>query len=175
MSQPGEPQAGQPQPNALDASPGPQPPAGPSGLEQFHGQMAAHSAKLGEADQTLQKTRGELAKLASMGDAVTPEDVIKGAGALVAHGLSPIAMASLLADMPEGGVALQGWVQQHLQGLEQREQQLSQVQGQVRHQQTQAALHLLARDHVAQSAGAAMGAQAQPQPLPSNSLTPGAA
>lgn len=142
----------------------------PSGLDQFHGELSAQSGKLGEAAKTLEKVRGVLGKLASQGDAVTAEDVIEGAGQLVAHGLSPMAMASLLADMPEGGQALQGWVQEHLQGLQQREQQLQQVQGQVRHQQSQAALHLLARDHVG-AAQSAMGGV--PSPGPANDLTPG--
>lgn len=168
MSDQGTPQnALMPEPSGSQPAPaGPQ----PSSLDQFHGQMAAHSAKMAEAGKTLDKVRSELGKLASMGDAVTAEDVIKAGGALVSHGLAPMAMASLLADMPEGGEALQGWVQQHLADVTQREQQLAQVQAQVRHQQTQAALHLLGRDH-AEASAAAQPATAVPPP---NGLTPGA-
>jgi len=43
-------------------------------------------------------------------------------------------MASILADMPPEGEALQAWVTQHDQQIAQREQQLSKVQGLVRHE-----------------------------------------
>lgn len=174
------------------SSPGLPPVPGPSLSQQMQGHMkviqATHSqtvaqyAKLQKADVTLKKVREQLAGLADQGDAVTQEDVVDAAGKLVAHGLGPMPMASLLADMSPDGQALQTWVQQHLVGLTQRESQLAAASAQVRHQLGQSAMHLLAAQHVGLERGVPMGPSANgpglgASPMPAatpNALAPGA-
>jgi len=73
----------------------------------------------------LDKVKVELQTLSRLGDMVTPEDVIEGAGTLVAHGAPAAQMASLLADMPQsGGPQLQGWLRQHEAFVAQKEAEL---------------------------------------------------
>src|ERR1700733_493095 len=116
---------------------------------------AAHSAarakfeKLAGARQMLDKARVELTKLAELGDLVTSEDVIKGAGKLVGEGLSPMAMAKMLSDMPEGGPQLSGWLGQQSQMLAAREAQLQPVLDSARHQMGVAAMRGLGGEHLA--------------------------
>jgi hypothetical protein len=110
-----------------------------------HDQARARFEQLAASRDTLDKVRGELGTLSDLGDTVTPEDVIKGAGKLVAHGLSPSAMAQLLAQMPDGGgEALQGWLAQHQADLGQREAQLEPLLAQARHEMGLAGLRLVA-------------------------------
>lgn len=134
-------------------------------IEQTHSQTKATYSKLTTADTTLGKVRSQLEDLASLGDMVTQDDVVKAAGSLVAHGLGPMAMAGMLVDMPPDGQALQGWVGQHLKGLEQREAQLEQAKTQVRYQLGQSALHLLTAHHVG------LGQGVPETPAKSNALT----
>ena len=168
MSNPGAPAND----NPLAAPP--QPPALPDGhgpVEQAVGK--AHTQAAGQLAQlTKQKTmvgnvKSELDKLSALGESVTPEDVIKGAGLLVGKGADPMAMASLLADMPQGGQALAAWLQQHDTQLAQNEQQLDQMLAGARHQAGSAALHVLAMDHIKQKFGPPMAA---PQQGDSNGL-----
>ena len=128
------------------------------GMAAEHDNLAAKYGKASEARDTLDKVREQMDSLVKLGDSITPEDVIKSAGALVGAGLEPNAMASLLADMPEGGEALQAWIKQHDQDVTQREQQLDQVHGAIRHQLGASALRLL-------MAHSAAGAMQAPGPL----------
>ncbi len=112
-------------------------------LVDDHDRVKGQFDKLVEARRTLDAARVELTSLTKLGDLVTPEDVIKGAGKLVATGLSPMALAKLLSDMPEKGEELQAWLVGHIQGLEAREQQLEPVLGAARHQLGVAAMRTI--------------------------------
>lgn len=111
-------------------------------LTTTHDQAKAKFDQSNQAMQQLSAVRGELDKLAKLGDTVTSEDVIQGAGSLVAAGLDPHSLAALLADMPTGGGnALAGWITQHDAVVTQREQQVAQVHATNRHQMGVAAIH----------------------------------
>lgn len=120
-----------------------------------HGQAAAQLGKLRQARDLLGKVGSQLAELASMGDAVTPEDVVKGAGALVGHGADPMQMAGLLADLPQGGEAISSWLQAHAQTIAQSTAALDQKLAMARHEAGVAALHGIAMHHIGQAFGEA--------------------
>lgn len=121
--------------------------------------------QLQNAQKTLEMVRRELSTLEALGDMVTPEDVIKGAGKLVAGGLSPRAMSGLLADMPHsGGVALQGWLSQHSEQLAQREAQLEPMMAVARHVIGVGALHQLMSMSSRGSMAPPQGTPLSPQP-----------
>ena len=88
----------------------------------------AAKAKFDQTSSAKRRTQGaltELEQLQALGDTVTPENIIQGAGKLVASGESPQQMAALLADMPQGSCqVLQGWLSQHIQQLTQALAQL---------------------------------------------------
>lgn len=117
-------------------------------LGAAHGQAAAQFAKLREAKAMVTHIRSALDGLASMGDSVGAEDVIKAAGGLVANGGDPVALAGLLADMPQGGQAIQAWVAGHAEQLKANEAQLDQQLGMARHEAGASALHSLAMQHI---------------------------
>jgi len=135
-----------------------------------HDVASARLDKLDAAGALLGKVRTELDSLVKMGDTVSQDDVIKSSGKLVAAGLAPMAVAGLLADMPQaGGEALQAWVRQHDMQVRQREQQLATVHAQARHQAGIAGMQLLA----GHSALEHMSQMQNPQPSQTNGLTPG--
>lgn len=133
-------------PDQAPAGPSAAGPVAPAGLENQY-------AALGKAKQTLSKVRVELDALTKLGDLVTHEDVVKSAGMLVASGLEPKALASLLADMPPEGQALQNWVKQHDEAVRVREAQAEQVHNQIRGQLGQEAMRSLLGQHMAESGG----------------------
>jgi hypothetical protein len=150
--------------NPLAMSPG----AAPSGdedsaflsaLGDAHGQSRARFNKLTEADARLGAVRSALDSLVKLGDTVSQEDVVKAAGGLVGAGLSAPAIASMLADMPPDGEALQGWIAQQDQGVKQREAQLKAVTGMAQHQMGVEALRALI-GHAAVGHAQRMAAQA---------------
>lgn len=136
------------------------------GLVDEMEQTKAQHDKLSGAAGTLAKVRTELDSLVKLGDMVTVEDVIKGAGGLVAAGLEPKAVTGLLADMPQGGEALASWLKAHDADVTAREQQLEQVHSQVRHDMGVKAMRVLA----AHGQGAA---QPMPQTQPMSSAPAG--
>ena len=125
-------------------------------MDQIHSANKAQFEKIDSSRQTLLKVRAELDKLQKLGDSVTTEDVIKAGGGLVAAGLTPKAVAGLMATLPQGGgEALAGWVQQHEQMLDQQEQQNQQMHQMAAHQMGVSAIHALASHaHEAQAAQA---------------------
>lgn len=156
---------------APSGAPAPQPQAGTmpeahsqleTSVQQAHSGAAAKVSKLKEALAQADNIRGELAGLSAMGDNVTAEDVIKGAGNLVGKGGDPMAMASLLADMPQGGQALSTWLGQHTQQLGANEQQIKQQLALAQHDAGSAALHVIAMHHIGEQFKAAQGQQAPP-------------
>lgn len=124
------------------------PPAAPTPTS-----LSAQYAKLQSADATLKVVRKALDGLVELADTVTPEDVVKAAGSIVSHGLDPMAMANLLADMPDNSQALQDWVKQHDMETTQREQQLAAATHAVRHQMGTMALRKVLLTHMASQGG----------------------
>lgn len=142
-------------------------------IAQAHAAATAQVKQLSTQRQMMDHLRTELGSLAGLGDAVTPEDVIKGAGMLVGHGADPMKLASLLTNMPQGGEAISGWVQQHLQVINQNEAGLDQQLAAARHSAGVAALHHLAMNHIEQGFQNAPGAgPTPPAPEQPNALTP---
>lgn len=105
-------------------------PSGPSPLTQLN----SHYDKLGEAQAKLKVAREGMDALVAMGDSVGLPDVVKVAGRLVAEGLDPGAMASLLADAPEKTEFLVQWLQEQDKQIAQREEDVARTQLVVRHQ-----------------------------------------
>lgn len=152
-------------------------------LDQIHSANKQQFEKLDSSKQTLERVRAQIDQLAKLGDSVTTEDIIKAGGGLVAAGLTPKAVAGLMATLPQGGgEALAGWVQQHEQVLEQQEQQNKQMHQLAAHQMGVSAIHALASHaHEAQGAQAPQASMAKPMPAAaapapaSNPLMPTAA
>lgn len=113
--------------------------------------QAAHDTASAQFDQTqaavkmLEIVKAEMGKLSALGDMVTPEDVIEGAGTLVAKGAPAAQMAALLTSMPQsGGPALQAWLAQQEAMVAQREAQLIPAHRVLGHRMVQSALGLIA-------------------------------
>lgn len=128
------------------------------GLGQEHDQAKALFAKTSEGSAMLKQVRAALDGLVQLSDMVTVDDVIKASGKLVAAGLTPKAVAGLLAGdgtpknpgMPtQGGQALASWLDRQDADVTQREQTLMQAHEQARHQLVTSSMHMiLAHDHV---------------------------
>jgi len=154
-------------------------------MDQIHSANKAQFEKVDSSRQTLLKVRAELDKLQKLGDSVTTEDVIKAGGGLVAAGLTPKAVAGLMATLPPGGgEALAGWVQQHEQMLDQQEQQNAQLHQLAGHQLAASALNSIASyAHEAKNrapaaspaASAAQAPVASPNPLMPSAQADGSA
>lgn len=116
-------------------------------LTQAHDSAQALFNQTSVASQRIGTIQGQLAKLAKLGDTVTPENVIESAGEIVAGGVDPMEMANTLADMPQGGVALSAWVQQHLAQQNALAQQLAQHHALARHELGASAMRMMAGHH----------------------------
>jgi len=148
------------EPTDGSAAPAPALPPHLQAMDQIHSANKAQFDKLDSSKQTLERVRAQLDQLAKLGDSVTAEDIIKAGGGLVAAGLTPKAVAGLMATLPPGGgQALAGWVQQHEQMLEQQEQQNRQLHQLAAHQMGASAIHALA-SHAHEAQGAKPQAQA---------------
>lgn len=91
----------------------------------------------------------ELTSLAQMGDMVTADDVVNSAGKLVAAGFDPRKMATLLADMPEGGQALSAWLGKTAAQATINHAKLSQTHEGFRHNLGIEAMKSLGAQHIA--------------------------
>lgn len=112
-----------------------------SAHEQAKGNFASTSATMERVD----KLRSTLDSLTKLGDSVTPEEIIEASGKLVAQGEDPNMLATLLADMPQGGgEALNAWLQQHAAQLTQVEARVGQSHAIAQHQLGVTAMHNLA-------------------------------
>lgn len=132
------------------------PPSGSPMMQAFGsmlGQAKAHYSKLEETSIRLGVVRQEMDKLVAMGDQVSQEDVVSAAGLLVAHGIGAVPMATLLADMPTGGEALQAWLRQQDQIIHQNEAQIKAPLAEARHQLAMVGLHNLV-GHMAEARNA---------------------
>lgn len=132
-------------------------------MDQQHRQTRAQLDKLEEQAARQRVVREQLNYLKTLGDLVSEEDVVKSASKIVASGTPPMMMATLLADMPSGSEAIRDWIAGQEKAFAQKEAQMSQVLGGLRHQTGLAALRLLAAD----SFGGMMapGAPSQSNPL----------
>lgn len=90
--------------------------------------------KLKSGQAMLGKVRNGLDGLMKLGDTVSTEDVVKTAGNLVAAGLTPEGMATLLSEMPEKSEQLQEWIAQHDQDVNKRMADIDKMTDQYRHQ-----------------------------------------
>lgn len=130
-------------------------------LDSVHDQAKAHFDAASQAIGRMDRVRAELGELARKGTAITPEDVIHGAGKLVAGGEDPMQLAGLMADMPvNGGDALAAWIAEHYQATAQKEAQLRQGYEASRHSAGVAALHSL-MGHVVHPQGTALRPQSR--------------
>lgn len=94
--------------------------------------LRAHFDKLKSAETLIKHSREVMDGLMKMGSSITPEDVVKGASKIVSAGVTPDAMAGLLAEMPMQTELLAGFVEQQDMGLRQREAQLEEMLKSVR-------------------------------------------
>ena len=117
----------------------------------------AQFGKIKEGLGHLENLRSGLDGLMKLGDLVTQDDVVKAGAALVGKGFGSHEIAALLADMPQGGEALQQWIAMHDFQLRQMEMQAKAVMQQASHQMGVDALHVLMQDHM-------MGPQPQTGP-----------
>jgi hypothetical protein len=127
----------------------------PDPIEMMHSQHVNMKALF---DMTAEKMahqgaiREALQGLASKGDMVSAEDVIKGAGDMVARGAySAQEMARVLADMPQSGQALAQWVKARLQQNIVMGQQLAQAHSLARHELGVSGLRYLAHQAASQN------------------------
>lgn len=101
---------------------------GPTNLHTLHSYNKIVFQKLVQADRMLSTIRGEMDKLALMGDTVSPEDVIAAAGRVAGHGVPARELASILAEMPsQAGQGLSAWVTQQDQALTLQEAHVRQM------------------------------------------------
>lgn len=125
-------------------------------LDAMHKQAQARYAQTDKADKMMGMIRSGLDKLVSMGDAVTQDDVLDGMATLVAKGIDPKGLTSLMAGdpqtgappMPDGGPGLAAWLQQQDAVLTHQEAQLAPHVALTRHQMGVAAMHALVGHHV---------------------------
>lgn len=115
-------------------------------MEQQHLQSRAQLSKLEEVAARQRVVREQMNHLKTLGDLISEDDVVSSASKIVAAGVPPMAMASLLADMPSGAEALKEWVVGQEAAFAQKEAQMNQVMGMVRHNTGLAALRLLAAE-----------------------------
>jgi hypothetical protein len=133
-------------------------PATPETKPSLSPREAAHAAALTNfkqiksADTNMTNIRRELDKLSALGDQVTSSELMDSAARLVGKGLPAAQVAVLLADAPDEGAALAGWISSHDETVTANEQKVSQALDVARHQLGVAALHELVH-HVAGQGG----------------------
>lgn len=123
-------------------------------VQDAHQQAAAKVGKIRQAQQMVGKMLGTMDGLSKLGDLVTPEDVMKGAGEIVGHGGDPMQIAGLLADMPQGGEAIAQWLSGNVEKLQGAKANLDQAMAGAQHEAGVAALHSIAMHHIGQAYGA---------------------
>lgn len=147
----GPPPAG-PAPYMTDAGPIAR---GANPLDDAHSYHKAVHAKLSNADRLLKRIREEMDKLVTMGDVVSPEDVVAAAGRVVGHGVPAKEMATLLATMPtQAGQGLAQWVQLHHGQLQQEEAMVAQAKEAALHRMGTSAVRALAASDLQNAARA---------------------
>jgi len=140
-------------------------------IQQAWDNADAQYKQLGESAKRMEAVRREMDALMKLGDTITVEEVIKGAGALVGAGFSPQVLAGMLAQMPTtGGQGLAAWVQQQDQQARQMEARLHQNMEAAAVHRGIAAMTSLHADHIRTQGGGRGGS-----PGMGNSMMPGGA
>lgn len=122
---------------------------GPTDLHTQHAYNKALYNKLVDADRMLGHIRNEMDKLVTLGDAVTPDDVIGAAGRVVGHGVPAREMATILADMPlSAGQGLAAWIAQNDMLVAQQEGQVAQTMRIAGHHMAVSGMRVLAANAV---------------------------
>jgi hypothetical protein len=125
---------------------------GQSPWDQIYNEFQHHKAvyeKVRTAVQQTRHLRTGLDKLLTLGDMVTPEDVMQEAGRVVARGIGAREMAVLLSEMPtQGGQQLQQWLAVHDASLRNHEVMAQQALDLTRHRMGVTALQAMAAHSV---------------------------
>lgn len=159
------PQGGPPPQGAGNSLAGP-PPLNP-------GQSMAQYEAVKKSAGMLDAIRGSLDQLTKLADMVKPEDVVKEAQKIVAAGVSPTVVASLLAQMPtDSSEALQAWISEQDQQISQKEAVVDAKMSQMQFQLGSDALKMLALGHLQQTGEAPGGAPGEAQPVPEGAPPP---
>ena len=148
--------------NSLGADPLPPPPP-PSDMMQYFSALQDHAAaryqRVRQVEANLELVRKELDGLVALGDLVSQDDLTAAATQLVSAGLGAAAVAGVLADAPDGGAALQGWLAQKDLEIRGKEQQMEAAVALTRHEMMLASLrHIIAHSAEGQAAGQFSGA-----------------
>jgi hypothetical protein len=131
-------------------------------LPHMEGALQQHVTKYDKLSEIAGKAtvmRETLDSLVKKGDMIDQDDLIDAAGKLVSRGFPAAEIASFLAEAPENGEALQGWIMQHDMKLRQNEMQLKEMQSITRHQMGVNALRLLGAHSMAAMHGFGMEPQ----------------
>lgn len=143
-------------------------PRGETPIHTAHAYNKAVYNKTLSAGRMIDHLRTEMDKLTDMGDTVTPEDVIAGAGRLVGQGVPARELASILSEMPtQAGQGLAAWVLQNDRLLTQQEALITRQTDMAAHRMAQSALQVIATEHLmghARNLRAAMPNQGQLAP-----------
>lgn len=141
---------------------------GETPIHTAHAYNKAVYNKTLSAGRMIDHLRVEMDKLSDMGDTVTPEDVVAGAGRLVGHGVPARELASILAEMPtQAGQGLAAWVARNDTLLTQQEALIARQTDMAAHRMAQSALQVIATEHLmghARNMRAAMPNQGQLAP-----------
>lgn len=144
-------------------------------LDRLHEARSAARQRFDKIVQTqdqLQLAGRELGQLLSLGDLLSPDDVIKTSANLVGGGIGSHVVAAWLSEMPQTtGDPLMAWVSQHVGEMQQGYQALTPLREQARHELGLSAMRALAGHHLGapETSGGLPGA---PQPSPSPSSNP---
>lgn len=142
-------------------------------MNAMHRQAMAQLKSIQSTAKMLDITRREFDRLSDKGDAITSDDVMEGASALVAAGADPKTLVMMMAGnpqqgvppMPDSGPALASWISQQEAKIVQSENQISPALKSAQHNVLAAALHGLTAHHIESTA---KPPQNQPNPsLPS--------
>lgn len=116
-----------------------------SALAQAHQSASAMFDQTAQATSNIATVNSALERLSKLGDLVKDEDVVEEAGKLVATGThSPVEMATLLSEMPQGSPAIANWIQQLYQQSTANMEKVAQLHNIARHEMGSSGLRLLA-------------------------------
>lgn len=131
--------------------------------------------KIVQIQDQLQLAGRELAQLLSLGDLLSPDDVIKTSANLVGGGIGSHVVAAWLSEMPQTtGDPLMAWVAQHVGEMQQGYQALVPLREQARHELGLSAMRALAGHHmgVPETSGGQPGTPPSPGPSSNPLVSP---
>lgn len=115
---------------------------------ELHSAASARFDKVLEVGGQLTAMREQLDRLVNLGDQIEMTAVVEAAGDLTAKGIDPKMLATLLAQAPQGGETLAGWIKQLDDKIKGDEQQFAQLATEARHELGVSALHALTAEHL---------------------------